>query len=252
MKNIKRSTIGRQRHTELDDLPWVACPRFEGYEVTADGCHVRVIDATRRLRSELAIGTHNLGYKVVTLVASHGGRDAYGNGVGRRKVGVHRLVADAFLGECPDGKEVDHKDFDKANNAAVNLQYLTHRENVRRVWDAGRHPNQQEGWVGPMTGRPVSVETRGKMAAAKMGARHFRAVAPDVMRILALCKAGRNTTEIAAAMGLKRTVVGDVLRGTHWSVRKEYVKRGAVVDAVPAQVEDSACNTPTTLLHCPE
>jgi hypothetical protein len=41
-------------------------------------------------------------------------------------------VADAFLGPCPRGLEVNHKDQQKHHNHADNLEYLTHRENTRR------------------------------------------------------------------------------------------------------------------------
>lgn len=44
---------------------------------------------------------------------------------------VHRLVADAFL-ERPDGAtEVNHKDFNKANNSAENLEWVTRSGNVQ-------------------------------------------------------------------------------------------------------------------------
>jgi hypothetical protein len=43
---------------------------------------------------------------------------------------VHTLVAYAFIGPCPEGKEVNHKDLDKENNYYKNLEYLTHQENI--------------------------------------------------------------------------------------------------------------------------
>ena len=42
---------------------------------------------------------------------------------------VHSLVAKAFLGSCPQGKETNYKDGIKANNEWFNLEYLTHLEN---------------------------------------------------------------------------------------------------------------------------
>jgi hypothetical protein len=42
---------------------------------------------------------------------------------------VHRLVAREFIGECPPGYEVSHKDGCSYNNSSGNLQYVTHSEN---------------------------------------------------------------------------------------------------------------------------
>lgn len=43
---------------------------------------------------------------------------------------VHRLVAAAFIGPCPVGRQVNHKDLDKANNCSNNLEYTTAGENL--------------------------------------------------------------------------------------------------------------------------
>jgi hypothetical protein len=42
---------------------------------------------------------------------------------------VHSLVARAFLGEIPEGCQVNHKDGDKTNNRPENLEYITSTEN---------------------------------------------------------------------------------------------------------------------------
>ena len=43
---------------------------------------------------------------------------------------VHDLVADAFIGQKPDGKEVNHIDGVKTNNVWTNLEYITHLGNM--------------------------------------------------------------------------------------------------------------------------
>ena len=73
--------------------------------------------------------------------------------------------------------------------------------------------------------REFTAETKVKMSEAKRGERHVRAVQPPVYEIQRRSAAGESCSLIARGLGLKRTVVGDVLRGSHWSVRAEYVRR---------------------------
>lgn len=50
-------------------------------------------------------------------------------------IGVHRLVAYAFYGKPNNAKErmcVDHRDGNKQNNYAPNLEWVTYSENMRR------------------------------------------------------------------------------------------------------------------------
>jgi hypothetical protein len=79
----------------------------------------------------LKVGTH--GYLTVNL---HRDRE-------RRCLTVHRLVAKAFIPN-PDGKpQVNHKDGNRANSAASNLEWVTSAENHRhaiRIGLRGRSP----------------------------------------------------------------------------------------------------------------
>ena len=50
---------------------------------------------------------------------------------------VHLLVAGAFLCPRPDGHNANHKDGDKANNRADNLEWLTRNENQRHAYSLG-------------------------------------------------------------------------------------------------------------------
>jgi len=50
----------------------------------------------------------------------------------QKKCTVHSLVAAAFLGECPSGREITHKDGNYTHNELTNLEYVTRRENQKR------------------------------------------------------------------------------------------------------------------------
>lgn len=50
---------------------------------------------------------------------------------------LHNVVAELFLGDRPDGTEINHKDGDKANCAASNLEYVTKSVNIKHAHDAG-------------------------------------------------------------------------------------------------------------------
>lgn len=58
----------------------------------------------------------------------------------KRTVNVHSIVARAFLGERPEGMEVNHRDGDRCNCAASNLEYVTSSENKLHTFHLGRKP----------------------------------------------------------------------------------------------------------------
>jgi hypothetical protein len=79
----------------------------------------------------------NNGYLCVTLA----------KGSVRVQVALHRLVARAFLGECPIGLHVLHTDGDKNNNRVDNLRYGTPAENIA---DTERHGKRRKGSRHPL------------------------------------------------------------------------------------------------------
>lgn len=64
--------------------------------------------------------TNHSGYQIVNLMID-------GNRVG---LGVHTAVARAFCNGYSDELQVNHKDGNKRNNAAANLEWVTAKENV--------------------------------------------------------------------------------------------------------------------------
>ena len=50
---------------------------------------------------------------------------------------VHKLVARAFLGPCPKGMEVNHKDLHDKSPRVSNLEYMTRPENAKHAFSNG-------------------------------------------------------------------------------------------------------------------
>lgn len=46
---------------------------------------------------------------------------------------VHRIILEAFVGECPKGFECDHKDRNRSNNRVENLRWASRRDNQRNT-----------------------------------------------------------------------------------------------------------------------
>src|SRR5215468_10509986 len=50
----------------------------------------------------------------------------------QKKCTIHSVVADVFLGECPAGHEIRHKDGDCTHNELLNLEYISRKESQKR------------------------------------------------------------------------------------------------------------------------
>lgn len=103
----------------MDCLPVVG---FENTHAVTRCGKVIAIRSGRLLRSTAT----TKGYLTVTLCRDNRLMTRY----------VHRLVAEAFHGP-PNGLHVNHKDGDKANNGAENLEWVTPRENNHHALRSG-------------------------------------------------------------------------------------------------------------------
>lgn len=103
---------------------WRPVVGFSGYMVSDEG---RVY--SHWSQSYLRPGIASNGYPTVVL----------GRGNSRT---VHSLVAEAFLGPCPAGMEVRHRDGVRTNPRRSNLRYGTRGDNVR---DAIEHGTRDAG-----------------------------------------------------------------------------------------------------------
>ena len=96
------------------------------YEINEDGTIFRNIKTKRELKIKL--DTHHSKSGYFTTFIHIGGRrpDAY-----IKRIIIHRAVAECWLGECPEGMEVDHIDRNSQNNHYSNLRYVTKSEQMQ-------------------------------------------------------------------------------------------------------------------------
>jgi hypothetical protein len=55
----------------------------------------------------------------------------------RQRGYIHKLVAAAFIGKCPDGLEINHINSNPADNRQNNLEYVTHGMNIEHSYRSG-------------------------------------------------------------------------------------------------------------------
>lgn len=110
---------------------WKPIKGYKGwYEVSNLG-RVRRIKPTHGTRAGRIATQHTnrTGYASVCLSKNNVSRTWH----------THRLVTRAFLGVCPLGMEVNHKDSNKLNPCLSNLEYVTRSENERHANANGKY-----------------------------------------------------------------------------------------------------------------
>ena len=116
---------------EYPDEVWKTYPHNTTYQFSNLG-RIRREDNKRIISAQYKFNkdTRQLKYSVVEMYS-----DRYDNTRGRRKVNVHRAVAELFLPEppSPDRAIVNHRDGNKTNNQASNLEWVTPKENAQHA-----------------------------------------------------------------------------------------------------------------------
>lgn len=109
------------------------------------GWPYQVSDMGRVRRSRPSRGT-SVGKILKPAVNEHGYECVVFSSNGKRRTfRVHRLVGRAFLGPCPEGLETNHKNADKTDNRAENLEYVTSSENTQHALRSGLFSAQPRG-----------------------------------------------------------------------------------------------------------
>jgi hypothetical protein len=171
-----------------DNEVWKPVVGYEGYYEVSNYGKVRNVKKgqSRRVNHVLALAKCPQGYLYVGIR-----KDGYET---RKTYRVHRLVASAFIGECPVGYEVNHLNGVKDDNRVCNLQYVTPKENTRHsIIELGRQ--------------------------APKGERHGRAKLnnDDVLTIRALALSGFPVRQMAETYGVAKNSIRKIIKRKTWT-----------------------------------
>lgn len=111
--------------------------------------------------------------------------------LGRKVMQVHRIVAEQFIGACPEGKECGHKDDVKNNNSVSNLHWITRKENIQEAIMNG---------------------------AIKVGERHHAAKLTEaqVVEIIKRRTAGERPCDLGREFNISPKLIPHIMTGKVW------------------------------------
>ena len=155
---------------------WRSIPGYEGYEASDRG-RIRSVDR------EVWCGTHYRRWKGRILKPGPGswGHKIVVVGERRTKL-VHQLVMLAFVGPCPEGKQVCHNNGFPTDNRLSNLRYDTPKGNGEDASKHGAVPRGEQHTYAKLTERDVRAirasTEGGSVLAARYGVdyRHIWAI----------------------------------------------------------------------------
>lgn len=166
---------------------WVTIPNFDNYQISNQGRIQRIKSGPRTYMGRLLNGwPNNQGYIHVDLWQNKK----------KHRFKLHRLITKIFLGDCPLGKEVNHKDGNKANNRLENLEYVTRKENSYHAHKYGLilHPYGAEVY-------------------------HSTLNYEQAKEIQRLFNNGFTQKKLTEIFSVSKGTIYNVLKNKHWSVR---------------------------------
>lgn len=161
---------------------WKSVVGYEGlYSISSHGRLRRDSDSNNTPRDSIRIGNCHDRYHRTSLNK---------NGLKSHKL-IHRLVAEAFIGICPKGMQVNHKDANKLNNHKNNLEYVTPQGNSDHASSLGLHPKGS------------------KVKQSKLKEN-------DIPKILDLLFCGKSCQSIARIFGVSRQSISYIKNNKTW------------------------------------
>lgn len=67
----------------------------------------------------------------------------YKNGICRKYM-VHVLVAKTFLENPSNLSDVNHKNNNRKDNRVINLEFVSHSDNIKQVWETGKFKKRRK------------------------------------------------------------------------------------------------------------
>lgn len=133
---------------------WKDIKGYEGLYKVSNRGNIKSLNYRRKLGNERILpgSCDGKGYLQVGLCK---------NGV-RRKFAIHRLVAEAFIENKYNKKEVNHIDGNKSNNHVDNLEWSTRSENVKHAYDNGLI-SKKYGIKNPNFGKKMALSNSRKV-----------------------------------------------------------------------------------------
>ncbi len=123
------------------------------YEINIDGIvksvsrTIKLKKGSRKINSKiLSTRLNNCGYEEVRLSMDNITTTKF----------VHRLLAEAFIPNPDQKKEINHKDGNTQNNSIGNLEWVTHSENMLHAYKFGLIKNKAKPVIDICTGQKFS------------------------------------------------------------------------------------------------